>query len=371
MEAVGFIPSSQQAVITDQTVTWSAPSNIALVKYWGKYDPQIPANPSLSFTLNHCKTKTSVALAHKDRGSDKSAQEFSFEFSFEGAPKPDFHPKIASFFTRVVDYLPFLKAYHIIIHSDNTFPHSSGIASSASAMAALSLCLLELSNEFPPDNKKNFSEAFYEKASFLARLGSGSAARSIRGPLMQWGKTTVFESSQDLIAVPFNQELAPIFKNFQDTILLVDKGEKVVSSTVGHGLMENHPFAEARFQQAHDQLAVLTEALVSGDMKKFIGVVESEALTLHAMMLTSNPYFILMKPGTLSIIEKIWAFRELTQIPVCFTLDAGANVHLLYPEMHKEQLLQFIENELVVHCQNGQYICDQVGSGSISHTETP
>ena len=83
MEAVGFIPASQQEVITDKTVTWSAPSNIALVKYWGKYDPQIPANPSLSFTLNNCKTKTSVALAHKNRGSNKSAQEFSFEFSFE------------------------------------------------------------------------------------------------------------------------------------------------------------------------------------------------------------------------------------------------------------------------------------------------
>ena len=82
------------------------------------------------------------------------------------------------------------------------------------------------------------------------------------------------------------------------------------------------------------------------------------------MMLTSNPYFILMKPGTLSIIEKVWRFRKDTGLPLCFTLDAGANVHLLYPEIHRKEILQFIENELVVHCQNGQYICDQVGSGS-------
>ena len=368
MEAVGFIPTSQHPVLTNKTVTWASPSNIALIKYWGKYDPQIPANPSLSFTLNHCNTKTVVTLVDKSVVSNKSAEVFSFEFYFESAPKPDFHPKIASFFVRVVDYLPFLKAHHIVIHSENTFPHSSGIASSASAMAALSLCLLELSNEFPPDDQNVFSEAFYAKASFLARLGSGSAARSIRGPLMQWGKTHGFKESQDIVAVPFNQVLAPIFKNFQDTILLVDKGEKVVSSTVGHGLMNNHPFAQARFQQAHDQLAVLAEALVSGDMETFIGVVESEALTLHAMMLTSSPYFILMKPGTLSIIDKIWAFRNLNHIPVCFTLDAGANVHVLYPEIHKVQVLQFIENELVAYCQNGQYICDQVGSGSISHT---
>ena len=371
MEAVGFIPSSQHLVQTNKTVTWASPSNIALVKYWGKYDPQIPANPSISFTLNHCNTKTSVTLVDQSMLSDKSTGAFSFEFSFEGAPKPDFHPKIASFFARVFYYLPFLKTYHLVINSENTFPHSSGIASSASAMAALSLCLLELSDEFPPNDQNVFSEAFYAKASFLARLGSGSAARSISGPLMQWGKTPGFKASQDLVAVPFNQVLAPIFKNFQDTILLVDKGEKVVSSTVGHGLMKDHPFAKARFQQAHDQLALLTEALVSGDMETFISVVESEALTLHAMMLTSSPYFILMKPGTLSIIEKIWAFRKNTALPVSFTLDAGANVHLLYPEMHKVQVLQFIENELVAYCQNGQYICDQVGSGSISHTVQP
>jgi diphosphomevalonate decarboxylase len=93
MEAVGFIPSSQQAVITDQTVTWSAPSNIALVKYWGKYDPQIPANPSLSFTLNHCKTKTSVALAHKDRGVIKALRNFLLNFLSKVRPSQIFIQK--------------------------------------------------------------------------------------------------------------------------------------------------------------------------------------------------------------------------------------------------------------------------------------
>jgi diphosphomevalonate decarboxylase len=76
------------------------------------------------------------------------------------------------------------------------------------------------------------------------------------------------------------------------------------------------------------------------------------------------PYFILMKPNTLEIINKIWKFRELTSISVCFTLDAGANVHVLYPENVCEEVLQFIKNELVVHCQNEQYICDEIGSGT-------
>ena len=82
------------------------------------------------------------------------------------------------------------------------------------------------------------------------------------------------------------------------------------------------------------------------------------------MMMTSMPYFILMKPNTLEIINKIWDFRRNSNIPVCFTLDAGANVHVLYPENDSVKVLQFIKNELVGYCQNGQYICDAIGQGS-------
>lgn len=357
METALFIPKHTPKPILNRTVAWQSPSNIALVKYWGKYEPQLPANPSISFTLKNCTTKTSVGIVPLTPQAGKTP--FSFNFSFEGVSKPSFHPKMNTFFNRVVLYLPFLKAYHFNISSENTFPHSSGIASSASAMAALSLCLLELSGEF-----STHGTAFYQKASFIARLGSGSAARSIQGPLMQWGNTSEIAGSQDLVAIAFKEGVAPIFRDYQDTILLVDKGQKVVSSTVGHGLMEKHPYAAARFKQAHTQMALLKNALAQGDLKTFIHVVEQEALTLHAMMLTSSPYFVLMKPGTLSIIERVWAFRKKTKTPLCFTLDAGANVHLLYPKRDKETVLQFIENELVAYCQNEQYICDAVGMGS-------
>jgi len=144
------------------------------------------------------------------------------------------------------------------------------------------------------------------------------------------------------------------------------KVEKKVSSTVGHDLMFGHPFAEKRFEQAHENLSKIKAILEAGDIENFIKIVESEALTLHAMMMTSMPYFILMKPNTLEIINKIWKFRSETQIPVCFTLDAGANVHVLYPEKNKAEVLQFIKDELVGYCQNGQYICDEIGSGSIA-----
>ena len=127
--------------------------------------------------------------------------------------------------------------------------------------------------------------------------------------------------------------------------------------------MNGHPFAEQRFVQAHSNLSKIKKILAFGNIKEFINIVESEALTLHAMMMASNPYFILMKPNTLEIINKIWSFRNISEIPVCFTLDAGANVHVLYPENVKEKVLQFINNELVGYCQNGQYICDQIGNG--------
>ena len=205
---------------------------------------------------------------------------------------------------------------------------------------------------------------FYRKASFLARLGSGSACRSIEGDLVLWGEHAGFKESSNLYGIKYPGQVHKCFNNFYDTILLVDKGQKAISSSVGHNLMNGHPFADQRFDQAHQNLTKLKGVLKSGNLDQFIEIVESEALTLHAMMLTSVPYFILMKPNTLEIINKIWAFRKASKTHICFTLDAGANVHVLYPEYEKEEVFEFIKNELVAYCENGQYICDQIGFGA-------
>ena len=351
-----FIATSYNS-IESGSFEWSAPSNIALVKYWGKKENQIPANPSISFMLNNCKTITKLEVVKKSENNS-----FSFDLLFEGKPKEDFKPKIQKFFERIEKYCPFLKEYHFKIDTQNTFPHSSGIASSASGMAALAMNIMSLEKAINPTISDDY---FYSKASFLARLGSGSACRSIKGEVVVWGNHVQINGSSDLFGVEFS-EIHSNFKNYQDTILLVDKGEKQVSSTVGHDLMHNHPYAERRFAQALENLSQIKAILSSGNVAEFIKIVESEALTLHAMMMTSMPYFILMKPNTLEIINKIWKFRNETQIPVCFTLDAGANVHVLYPESVKENVLQFIQDELVGYCQNGQYICDQIGNGAKS-----
>ena len=349
--------ASHYTTIEKASFQWSAPSNIALVKYCGKKDNQIPANPSISFTLNNCKTITKLDVVKKE-----NKDEFSFDLLFEGKPKEDFKPKIQKFLERIELYCPFLKDYHLTIDTENTFPHSSGIASSASGMGALAINIMNLEKTINPSISDDY---FYQKASFLARLGSGSACRSIKGEVVVWGKHKEIKNSSDLFGVEFS-EIHSNFKNYQDTILLVDKGEKQVSSTVGHDLMHNHPYATKRFEQAHENVSKIKAILTSGNVSEFIKIVESEALTLHAMMMTSMPYFILMKPNTLEIINKIWKFRYETHIPVCFTLDAGANVHVLYPENVKEKVLEFIKNELVGYCQNGQYICDQIGTGSKS-----
>jgi diphosphomevalonate decarboxylase len=330
---------------------WEAPSNIALVKYWGKKENQIPANPSISFTLNNCVTRTKLSYEY--------AENTSFIVLMDGVRNEKFEPKIATFIERIKSYCPFLNHLKLVIETTNTFPHSSGIASSASGMAALSLCICDIEKQLNP----NFSEMeFMQKASFLARLGSGSACRSIFSTLASWGTHLEIENSSNELATTFT-EAHPVFRNFQDTILLVDKGQKEVGSTEGHNLMFGHPFAEKRFEQAHTNLSNLISALKSGDLKTFTDIVESEALTLHAMMMTSMPYFILMKPNTLQIIEKVWQFRKATNLHPIITLDAGANVHLLYPFDEKDLMLEFIKKELAPLCQNNSYICDQVGNG--------
>lgn len=356
MTAQQFIPKPYTGSVENGSFTWSSPSNIALVKYWGKKENQIPENPSISFTLNDCKTTTKLSFSKKESKAD-----FSFEVFLDEEKKDDFKPKIETFFKRIEAYLPFLKQYHFKIETSNTFPHSSGIASSASGMSALALCLMSVEKELVESVS---DKLFIQKASFLARLGSGSACRSLEGDLVVWGKHDAIDGSSDLFGVKYPFEVHENFKNYQDTILLVDKGEKQVSSTVGHNLMHGHPFAQERFKQANKNLTDIISILKSGDLDRFIALVESEALTLHAMMMTSMPYFILMKPNTLEIINKIWAFRHNTGSKICFTLDAGANVHVLYPEIESEQVLEFIKSELVVYCQKGHYISDRIGFGA-------
>ncbi|MGB0429672.1 MAG: diphosphomevalonate decarboxylase [Bacteroidia bacterium] len=338
------------------SVAWKSPSNIAIVKYWGKHGNQIPSNPSLSFTLSESFTKTAI-----DFDVDSKRQALELDFKFEGKAAPNFETKIRSYFNKNEADFPYLNHLKLSIASENSFPHSAGIASSASSMSALALCMVSIESRMFGGfaDKKQFRT----RASHLARLGSGSASRSVYGGLVCWGQSeSVFESS-DYFAVPVNEDVDDVFTTFQDAILIVDSGQKSVSSTAGHKLMEGHPYGEMRYFTAREHIEQLKGIMQSGDVKAFGKILENEALTLHGLMMNSDPSFILMKPNTLKIIELVREIRETENMPWYFTLDAGPNVHLMYPLEEAKRAEKFIKEALMPYTENNHVIFDKVGKG--------
>ena len=335
------------------TIAWRSPSNIALVKYWGKYGRQLPSNPSVSFTLKNAHTNMRMSF---QEGSGKVV------LFFEGKRNEAFEARMAKFMKSINDIYPFLQNLDFEIHSDNSFPHSAGIASSASAMSALCLCLCSIEQEIFGSLQDH--DEFLQKASYLSRLASGSACRSVYPKLGQWGYHEDIKGSTNDFAIDVSGEVDPIFHSFKNSILIASAKEKSVSSSAGHQLMEDNPFAPVRFKQANDNLKALMTAMKEGDMASFIEIVEEEALTLHALMMTSKPSYVLMKPNSLALIEKVRGFRNKTGLPVCFTLDAGPNLHVLYPAHIAEEVQAFIQSECKPLCENGLIIEDEVGEGA-------
>lgn len=339
----------------NRQVGWKSPSNIALIKYWGKRDFQLPQNPSLSFSLKNCFTETSVEY------SIRKGVKPALSFSFEGKSMEKFRERILDYLDAVTEYLPFLKELDLQIESVNSFPHSSGIASSASSMSALALCLVTMEKDIY--GNKLTDEAMFQKASFLARIGSGSAARSVYGGWVEWGSSKFVENSSDEVGIPLKSDLADDYNSLCDAILITSSGEKKKSSRRGHGLMTAHPFAETRYKQARENLGHLLSAMQQDDDNNFIRIAEQEALTLHAMMMTSEPGFTLMNANSWKIIDAIRNFREKQGVFATFTLDAGPNVHLIYKNKDKDKILNLIENDLIRNCENDYWIDDRMGNG--------
>ena len=325
-----------------------SPSNIAIVKYWGKHGNQLPNNPSISFTLSNCYTETKLGYEINDIDKDN----IHLDFYFEGKENEKFKTKIEKYLHDNEEYFSFLKGLKLRIESTNSFPHSSGIASSASSMSALVLCLLGI--------KYKDAEINLQEASFLSRLASGSASRSIFPTMSLWGETPSLPNSSDEYAVSIADLVDPVFKSYHDSILIVSSEEKSVSSRAGHSLMNSHPLAQERYATARKNTENLLKILQSGDLEGFIKIAEAEANQLHDLMATSTPSYTLKKPNTIKIIEKIVQFRKDTSLPICYTLDAGPNVHLLYPDFCAQDVKSFINDELKNHCFENKWIEDKV-----------
>lgn len=333
-------------------VHWKSPSNIALVKYWGKYGRQLPSNPSVSFTLKNAHTDMELAY-QPGNGQVK--------LYFEGERNEKFEKRIQQFLQSIEDEMTWVLQLDYEIHSSNSFPHSAGIASSASAMSALCMCLCDIERQHGELNE----DGFLARASYFSRLASGSASRSVYPLLASWGEHPNIQNSSNEYAIPVGNDVDAIFHTFKNSILIASAAEKSVSSSAGHQLMETNRFAETRFQQANENLADLMKAMQDADMDTFIRIVEEEALTLHALMMTSTPSYILMQANSLVLIDKVRAFRAKTGLPVCFTLDAGPNLHVLYPANIAKEVQEFIQNDCKPFCQNGLIIEDEVGEGPI------
>ncbi|MEZ4962315.1 MAG: diphosphomevalonate decarboxylase [Saprospiraceae bacterium] len=349
----------ETAEVEPGSIAWRSPSNLAIIKYWGKYGSQLPKNPSLSLTLSSSFTETLLEYSPKQSGD----RNISLEFSFHQEPNEPFREKVLKFLESITDIFPFLRQLDLKISTGNSFPHSAGIASSASAMSALALCLCSLEEEL--FNTLEDDEAFDQKSSFVARLGSGSACRSIFPTAALWGQTGEVEGSSDLYAISMADEVHDIFKDFHDDILIASTAAKRVSSRAGHGLMDNHPFAEARYADAKRKMHFLLEAMKKGDLEAFGKMAENEALTLHSLMMSSNPSYILLKPNTLEMIERVRRYREESKHPVYFSLDAGPNLHVLYPGEIIHEVRLFVEEELMPLCEEEKYLQDWVGDGPV------
>lgn len=321
---------------------WKTSANIAFVKYWGKKGHQLPANPSLSLTLKECTTTTKATFTE--------AASLSVSLTLSGKEEKNFADKITTYLETLTGEFPALSRLAVKIETSNSFPHGTGMASSASGLSAFALCLADYLG-------KTTDADFYRRASSLARLASGSACRSLYGGFTVWGKSEL-PGSSDEYAVPFDVhgDLAQL----HDSVLVISEEEKKVSSRQGHAKMAEHLFKEARYTQAHRHFSLMLKALKSGDIETMGEILENEALSLHAMMMTSPEGYMLMRPNTLAAIELVRDFRQTTKLPLYFTLDAGPNVHLIYPESTRNKIETFIAHELAplavrtIHDQRGE-----------------
>ncbi len=298
-----------------RTATAVAPANIALIKYWGNRDHalRLPSNPSLSMNLAGLETLTTVAF------SETLAQD-EVTIGGQGAT--------GRAYARVVEQLDLIRARAGLqsrarVESRNTFPAGVGIASSASAFAALTVAAAAAAGLYLDE----------QALSALARRGSGSASRSIPTGFCEWRMGT---GDADSYAVSV---ASPEFWPLVDVIALLSTEHKATGSTEGHGLADSSPLQTARVATAADRLERCKAALLARDFDALAEVVELDAVTMHAVMMTSTPPLFYWEPLTLAIVKAVPAWRA-AGLPVCFTIDAGPNVHCLAPTEHAREVEQ-------------------------------
>lgn len=287
-----------------QPATAVAHPNIAFIKYWGNRNDflRLPCNSSLSANLAELETRTTVLF-------DPALKSDSLMISGEligGAALS----RVGAFLDLVRNLAH--QDLHARVESANNFPAGAGIASSASAFAALALASaaaigLRLSQK---------------ELSRLARRGSGSASRSVPDGFVEWQAGEADEDSYAFTIAPADHwDLA-------DLICVLDSSHKTVGSTAGHALAPTSPLHAARQQGIKDQVDLCRGAILNRDFDLFAKVVEEDSEFMHAVMRTSTPALVYWLPETEVILWEVKTWRRQGH-PVCCTVDAGPNVHVL------------------------------------------
>ncbi|MFQ5593215.1 MAG: diphosphomevalonate decarboxylase [Anaerolineae bacterium] len=290
-----------------------APSNIAFVKYWGNADPRlnIPFNNSISMNLSGAWARTTV--------------EFGLAFTRDTLVI-DGLPITGAARIRVSRHLDRIRGLagtesHARVVSENNFPMGTGIASSAAAFAALSVAGAAALNI-------DLSE---REMTELARLGSGSAARSIPDGYVELkaggGQTASFAFTLH----------TPDYWDLRDIVAIVSRQEKRIGSSQGHTAAETSPHFTTRLAELPARLKAVRQAIRNRDIQALGEAAEADAISLHVVAMTSRPPIYYWAPATVRLIHAVQEWRR-AGLPVYFTLDAGPNVHLICETEHESDV---------------------------------
>jgi len=289
------------------TATALANPNLAFIKYWGNRDNtlRLPSNGSISMNLDGLYTRTTVSF--------QPSLPYD-ELIING------HEVMGAGLDRISYILDIIRGMANIydqaeVISENNFPSGAGIASSAAAFAALALA----------GSKAAGLELSEPELSRLARRGSGSAARSIPGGFVEW---QAGESDEDSFAFSIAE---PGHWDLVDCVAIVSAAHKKTGSTEGHSVAPTSPLQAARVADAPRRLEICRRAILERDFDAFASIVELDSDMMHAVMMTSTPQLHYWKPASLEVMNYVRQWR-MDGLPVCYTVDAGPNVHVLCPE---------------------------------------
>lgn len=300
-----------------QSATAIAHPNVAFIKYWGNTDDtlRLPQNGSVSMNLKELATRTTVTF-------DASLPRDIFDLN--GVRQSgDSVQRVSNHINTIRGIRGVSSRAHIL--SENNFPAGVGIASSASAFAALTLASVRAIG----------IEMSEKDLSRLARRGSGSACRSIPGGFVEW-----YRGSSDIDS--FAVSIAPPdYWDLADCIAIVDTSHKKVGSSEGHSFAKSSPIQQARVSDADRRVDICKQAILNRDILALAEIIEQDSNLLHAVTITAIPAVYYWQPVTLEIMQSVQEWRK-TGIPSAFSIDAGPNVHIIcesaYADLVKQKL---------------------------------